>query len=52
MAGRSLEDKETTIVGVIAREILHPENGKIIFHGGIFAIAVWIFGSHGDAIAF
>ncbi|ORY51845.1 hypothetical protein BCR33DRAFT_845856 [Rhizoclosmatium globosum] len=33
-------------------EILHPENGKIIFHGGIFAIAVWIFGSHGDAIAF
>lgn len=29
-------------------ELLNPENGKIGFHGGLFALAVYLFSKHGD----
>ncbi|KAI8802873.1 hypothetical protein BJ742DRAFT_777875 [Cladochytrium replicatum] len=27
----------------LAKEISNPGNSKIVFHGGLFAIAVWFF---------
>ncbi|KAI8612267.1 hypothetical protein BC830DRAFT_1171211 [Chytriomyces sp. MP71] len=66
MAGKSINDKEASVSAAIAgyashalcavadesRELLHPENGKIVFHGGIFAIAMYLFAAHGDLLTF
>ncbi|KAJ3052177.1 hypothetical protein HK097_006754 [Rhizophlyctis rosea] len=35
----------------IVRELLNPGNVKILFHGGIFAAAVWLFSKQGDLLA-
>jgi hypothetical protein len=32
----------------VKEELLHPENYKVLFHGGIYALAIYIFAQHGD----